>query len=327
MIDNIKVYTIKFIKNIEKIIGFIVFVCTFTGAWFLFSYANTHGVKFIDLIQTSLLISYGAFSFFIIIFIIVIFISSFYFSPVIAKHFYINILIKENTGRKKKIVFIYLVYFLLCGILAPVIFHKCVLGTIVLLLIVLIFHFLTMSKVFWFASVKKTIVLLIYTFLLLVITYSIFTFLSITLNFKIEGYTSFNGFIQAISMSFITVMLAGIGLADVHRRKKDIKKRILSYAFFSLIAIFYIATAFSSGVSEQITRMIGLGYRDRCYYKKDIDKYSIPDDLIQKQKDTNKVKVFVIADIDGKMYISKGKEHSAFFYFMAKELSEIYCDN
>lgn len=63
MLEDIKRYLTYLFKNIDKTIVFIVFMCTFSGAWFLFSFANTHNVKFIDLIQTNLLVSFGAFSF------------------------------------------------------------------------------------------------------------------------------------------------------------------------------------------------------------------------------------------------------------------------
>ncbi len=79
ILEDIKRYLIYLFKNIDKTIVFIVFMCTFSGAWFLFSFANTHNVKFIDLIQTNLLVSFGAFSFATIFFIIYIFWTCFLF--------------------------------------------------------------------------------------------------------------------------------------------------------------------------------------------------------------------------------------------------------
>lgn len=72
--------------------------------------------------------------------------------------------------------------------------------------------------------------------------------------------------------------------------------------------------------------MIGLGYVNQCYHEKDLVKYSIPERLVITQKDKSKIKLFIIADVNGKIYISKDKNHRAEFMFIAKELSEVSCD-
>lgn len=72
--------------------------------------------------------------------------------------------------------------------------------------------------------------------------------------------------------------------------------------------------------------MIGLGYVNQCYYEKDLVKYSIPERLIKTQKDKSKINLFIIADVEGKIYISKDKNHRAEFMFIANELNEVSCD-
>lgn len=75
-----------------------------------------------------------------------------------------------------------------------------------------------------------------------------------------------------------------------------------------MIICSYIFTAFSEGISEKIVNLTGLGYENRCYYDTDLNQYYIPEEFIQ-DKLNNKTKLFVVADIDGKMYISqKGKK-------------------
>ncbi|MDN0446339.1 hypothetical protein FCY20_05015, partial [Escherichia coli] len=73
---SIKKNSLNLFKNIDKVIVFIIFACTFTGSWFIYSFVRTHGVKFIDLIQTNLLISFGAFSLITLLIIILIFMAS-----------------------------------------------------------------------------------------------------------------------------------------------------------------------------------------------------------------------------------------------------------
>ncbi|ECB5520613.1 hypothetical protein FPB54_21315, partial [Salmonella enterica] len=93
---SIKKNSLSLFKNIDKAIVFIIFVCTFTGSWFIYSFVRTHGVKFIDLIQTNLLISFGALSFITIFVIILIFMISFFISPIIVRNLYFNFILKEK---------------------------------------------------------------------------------------------------------------------------------------------------------------------------------------------------------------------------------------
>lgn len=100
--SRLKKNSLHLFKNIDKAIVFIVFACTFTGAWFIYSFVHTHGVKFIDLMQTNFLISFGAFSFIIILFVILIFMASFFISPIIVRSLYFNIILKEKVKKDKK---------------------------------------------------------------------------------------------------------------------------------------------------------------------------------------------------------------------------------
>ena len=326
MLKNIKQQFILGLKNIEKIITLIIFMCTFSGAWFLFSYARTHGVKFIDLIQSNLLISTGALSFFIILFIVGCFLISFNLSPAIARCLYYDILAKEKIKGIKRRKLIYLLYFTSCGVASSFAFYHFYIGVLLVVIIVLTLHFLAVTKPFHYKKIAVTLKLFLYTALLLAISIAMFGFLSITLNFNIEKNFSLISIIQALSIFVIVVTLAIVGLADIHQRNRDQKNRIWCYVFFSLLIVFYISTAFSTGVSEKIANMIGLGYVNQCYYEKDLVKYSIPERLIKTQKDKSKINLFIIADVEGKIYISKDKNHRAEFMFIANELNEVSCD-
>lgn len=326
MWELIKLYLPKFVRNADKIIASIIFFCTISGAWFLYSYASGNGVIFLELIQPNLLVSYGAFSFFLIFFIIGIFLAAFLFSPVIARSLYFHILIKERFGRRKEIIKSYFVFFLFCSCVAAISYHKLEILPPALAGVVLLQHLAVFEKKLPWENIKRSIQLFICALLLLIITYGITGFLALTLNFKIENNLSFNGILQSIFVFATVFALSAIGLADVHQRKEDSKNRFIGYALFSLLGIFYISTAFSNGVSEGITRQIGLGYTYRCYYTSDISKYAIPEVLIFKQKRPEKIKLFIISDTNGKKYLSRGENYPASFSFTARELSEIACD-
>ncbi len=98
---SIKKNSLNLFKNIDKVIVFIIFACTFTGSWFIYSFVRTHGVKFIDLIQTNLLISFGAFSFITILIIILIFMASLFISPIIVRSLYFNFILKEKSKKTR----------------------------------------------------------------------------------------------------------------------------------------------------------------------------------------------------------------------------------
>ncbi|EJP0285810.1 TPA: hypothetical protein LT034_002759 [Salmonella enterica subsp. enterica serovar Marshall] len=324
ILEDIKRYLIYLFKNIDKIIVFIVFMCTFSGAWFLFSFANTHNVKFIDLIQTNLLVSFGAFSFATIFFIIYIFWTCFFISPIISKFLYFEILTKEKIRKRKTRIKIYFIYFFLCGIVSIILFHNVIIGVLIQLVVLTLFHFVIMQQPFNFQKAFKTLKLFIYTLLLLVMSYIILFLLSLTLNFEIAKTLSFNWILQTLFISFIIIILAGVGFADMHLRIRDTRNRVQYYLLFAVPVIFYIATVFSSGISEKIVNLTGLGYQYRCYYDTDLNQYYIPDEFIQ-EKYHNKTKLFIVADVDSKMYISPKDKHIAGFYFTAKELAQVDC--
>lgn len=311
-------------KNIDKAIVFIIFVCTFTGAWFIYSFVRVHGVKFIDLIQTNLLISFGAFSFITILFIVFIFMASFFVSPIIVRSLYFNIILKEKIKKNKKRKILYSIYFALCGIIALVGFYDVVSGLLLLLTLVVCYHFITIQNPFHLKKIYKTIKLFVCTMFLLIIPCLILLFLSITLNFNIESYLSFNSILQSGFIFFTIIILAGAGFVDRHQRIRDTKNRTQYYLIFSLAICLYMFTAFSEGISEKIVDLTGLGFQYRCYYDTDLAQYSIPDEFIQ-DKFNNKTKLFIVADIDGKMYISSKNKYTAAFYFTTKELAQVYC--
>lgn len=322
--SSIKKNLLQLLKNIDKIIVCIIFVCTFTGAWFIYSFVRAHGVKFIDLIQTNLLISFGAFSFITILFIIFIFMASFFVSPIIVRSLYFNIILKEKVKKNKKRKILYSIYFALCGIIALVGFYNVISGLLLLLILVVCYHFITIQNPFNLKKAYKTIKLFVCTMFLLIIPCLILLFLSITLNFNIESSLSFNSILQAGFIFFTIVILAGVGFADRHQRIRDTKNRTQCYLIFSVIICSYMFTAFSEGISEKIVYLTGLGYQYRCFYDTDLDQYSIPDKFIQ-DKFNNKTKLFIVADIDGKMYISSKNEFTAAFYFTARELTQVNC--
>ncbi|HFS7481202.1 TPA: hypothetical protein ACH1O5_001601 [Enterobacter roggenkampii] len=322
--SNIKRSLLFLLKNIDKAIVFIIFVCTFSGAWFIYSFVHTHNVKFIDLIQTNLLISFGAFSFIIIFFIIFIFTASFFISPIIVRSLYFNILLKESIKNKKRKILCFL-YFSLCGVIALIGFYNTRTGLLLLLFLVVCYHFIVIKKPLSARNIYKTTKLLIYTALLLIVSYFILILLSKTLNFNIERSLSFNSTLQAGFILFTIIILAGAGFADRHQRTKDTKNRIQCYLILSVCICLYMFTAFSEGVSEKIVNLTGLGYQYRCYFDVDLDQYSIPDEFIQ-NKFKNKTMLFVIADIDGKMYISRKEQYNSEFYFKANELSQVSCE-
>ncbi|MDM6732401.1 hypothetical protein QUG33_23725, partial [Citrobacter braakii] len=90
------------------------------------------------------------------------------------------------------------------------------------------------------------------------------------------------------------------------------------------IICLYMFTAFSGGISEKIVNLTGLGYEYRCYYDTDLNQYFIPEEFIQ-DKFNNKTKLFVVADIDGKMYISSKNKNTASFYFTVNKLAQVNC--
>lgn len=318
--------TLFALKNADKIIAIIIFICTTTGAWFLFSYANGHGVKFTELIQPNLLISYGAFSFFILSLIIAFFLLAFFISPIIARSLYFHILIKEKHAKIKHIKINYFLFFFLCSIAASLCAFKLIFFPFVVFIFALIEHVIVFGVNISWKKTQKTLTLFILSSLLLVISYTLLIFLSIALNFKIESTLSFNGILQALFIFIITFLLSGVGLADVHQRMKHNKNRILFYMFFSFTCVFYIATAFSNGTSEGITRQIGLGFQYRCYNHSDMVKYSIPENLTNKKTSKGKIKVFVISDSNGRVYLSRGEAYRAEYSFPATDLREIACD-
>ncbi|ENG8823707.1 hypothetical protein ABVL22_000147 [Salmonella enterica] len=323
--SNIRKNSLFLFKNIDKVIVFTIFICTFTGAWFIYSFVHIHRVKFTDLIQTNLLISFGAFSFITILFIVFIFMASFFISPIIVRNLYFNILLKERIKKDKKRKILCSLYFVLCGIIALIFFYNTMSGLLFLLILVTCNHFIIIQNPFSPENIFKTIKLLICTMFLIIIPCFILLFLSITLNFKIESSLSFNSILQAGFVFFTILILAGAGFADRHQRIRDTKNRIQYYLISSVIICSYMFTAFSEGISEKIVNLTGLGYKNRCYYDTDLNQYYIPEEFIQ-DKLNNKTKLFVVADIDGKMYISqKGKKTTGLF-FVAKELAQVYCE-
>lgn len=322
--DSIKTNTLLLFKNIDKAIIFIIFICTFTGAWFIYGFVHTHGVKFIDLIQTNLLISFGAFSFIIIFFIIFIFMTSFFISPVIIRSLYFNLLLNEKIKKGKKRKILYFVYFLLCGIIAFIGFYNIISGLLFLLILVVCYHFIILQDPLRAKNIFKTTKLFLYSILLITIPFFILLFLSITSNFNIESSLSYNSILQAGFISFTIITLAVAGFADRHQRIRETKNRIQYYLILSVIICLYMFTAFSGGISEKIVNLTGLGYEYRCYYDTDLNQYFIPEEFIQ-DKFNNKTKLFVVADIDGKMYISSKNKNTASFYFTVNKLAQVNC--
>lgn len=323
--SRLKKNSLHLFKNIDKAIVFIVFACTFTGAWFIYSFVHTHGVKFIDLMQTNFLISFGAFSFIIILFVILIFMASFFISPIIVRSLYFNIILKEKVKKDKKRKNLCTLYFVSCGFIALIGFYKPIIGVIFLLFLVGCYHFTIIKNPLHPNRIYKTIKLLIYTIFLSITPYFILLCLSITLNFNIESSISFNSILQSGFILLTVIILAGAGFADRHQRIKDTKNRTQCYLVLSLVICLYMFTAFSEGISEKIVNLIGLGYEDRCYYDVDLEQYSIPDEFTQ-DKFNKKTKLFIVADINGKMYISSKNKHTTKFYFTAKELSQVSCE-
>ena len=321
---SIKKNSLNLFKNIDKVIVFIIFACTFTGSWFIYSFVRTHGVKFIDLIQTNLLISFGAFSFITILIIILIFMASLFISPIIVRSLYFNFILKEKIKKNKKRKILYFTYYALCGVIDFVFFYNITCGLLLLLILLACYHFIIIQSPFCYKKLFKTIKLFISTALLIIIPCLILSFLSITLNFNIEGSLTFNSILQSVFISFTIIIFAGAGFADRHQRIRDTKNRIQYYLIFSVAICLYMFTAFSAGISEKIVNLIGLGYQYRCYYDTDLNQYLIPDEFIQ-DKFNNKTKLFVVADIDGKMYIAPKNKHTASFYFTAKELAQVSC--
>ncbi|EDY3820483.1 hypothetical protein GUQ70_004197 [Salmonella enterica subsp. enterica] len=322
---SIKKNSLSLFKNIDKAIVFIIFVCTFTGSWFIYSFVRTHGVKFIDLIQTNLLISFGALSFITIFAIILIFMISFFISPIIVRNLYFNFILKEKIKKNKNRKILYFTYYASCGVIAFVFFYNFTCGLLLLFILVACYHFIIIQNPFCYKKLFKTIKLFISTALLIIIPCLILLFLSITLNFNIEGSLTFNSILQAAFILFTIIILAGTGFADRHQRIRDTKNRIQYYLIFSVAICLYMFTAFSAGISEKIVDLIGLGYQYRCYYDTDLNQYLIPDEFIQ-DKFNNKTKLFVVADIDGKMYIAPKNKRTTSFYFTAKELAQVSCN-
>lgn len=315
----------RLFKNIDKAIVFIIFTCTFTGAWFIYGFVHSHGVKFIDLIQTNLLISFGAFSFIIILLIIFIFMAAFYISPFFVRSLYFNILLKEKVKKDKKRKIICSFYFVSCGIIATIGFYNIKIGLILLFILLACYHLMVTRVSLSPKAIYRTIQLFIYTIFLLTIPYVILSVLSDILNFKIENSLTFNSILQTGFILFTVIILAGAGFIDRHQRIRDTKNRIQYYLIISAAICLYMFTGFSQGISEKIVNLTGLGYQYRCYYDTDLDQYSIPDEVIQ-EKFNNKTKLFIVADIDGKMYLSSKKNRITAFYFIAKELPQVTCD-
>ncbi len=322
---SIKKNSLSLFKNIDKAIVFTIFACTFTGSWFIYSFVHAHSVKFIDLIQTNLLISFGAFSFITILIIVLIFMVSFFISPIIVRSLYFNFILKEKIKKDKNRKILCFTYYALCGVIAFVFFYNITCGLLLLLILVACYHFIIIQNPFCYKKLLKTIKLFISTTLLIIIPCFILLFLSITLNFNIEGSLTVNSILQAVFILFTIIILAGTGFADRHQRIRDTKNRTQYYLIFSVAICLYMFTAFSVGISEKIVALIGLGYQYRCYYDTVLNQYLIPDEFIQ-DKFNNKTKLFVVADIDGKMYISPKNKHTTSFYFTAKELAQVSCN-
>ncbi|EEO1282808.1 hypothetical protein G3E56_004472, partial [Salmonella enterica] len=212
-----------------------------------------------------------------------------------------------------------------CGVIAFVFFYNFTCGLLLLFILVACYHFIIIQNPFCYKKLFKTIKLFISTALLIIIPCLILLFLSITLNFNIEGSLTFNSILQAAFILFTIIILAGTGFADRHQRIRDTKNRIQYYLIFSVAICLYMFTAFSAGISEKIVDLIGLGYQYRCYYDTDLNQYLIPDEFIQ-DKFNNKTKLFVVADIDGKMYIAPKNKRTTSFYFTAKELAQVSCN-
>ncbi|ECB5651193.1 hypothetical protein EYW83_22495, partial [Salmonella enterica subsp. enterica serovar Brandenburg] len=154
---SIKKNSLSLFKNIDKAIVFIIFVCTFTGSWFIYSFVRTHGVKFIDLIQTNLLISFGALSFITIFVIILIFMISFFISPIIVRNLYFNFILKEKIKKNKNRKILYFTYYASCGVIAFVFFYNFTCGLLLLFILVACYHFIIIQNPFCYKKLFKTI--------------------------------------------------------------------------------------------------------------------------------------------------------------------------
>ena len=126
-------------------------------------------------------------------------------------------------------------------------FYNITCGLLLLLILVACYHFIIIQSPFCYKKLFKTIKLFISTALLIIIPCLILSFLSITLNFNIEGSLTFNSILQSVFISFTIIIFAGAGFADRHQRIRDTKNRIQYYLIFSVAICLYMFTAFSAG--------------------------------------------------------------------------------
>lgn len=324
MISFIKKLFHILMKNIDKAMALIIFICTLSGAWFLFNYANSHGVSFIDLIKTDLIISYGALSLFTLAIISYVLSFAVFISPKITLYFYKKALMKSRVNDKRKRIKIYITYSLAMSILNGVLYQQWKIGIGLYLIGFMTVSYITVQRHTFLNYLKQLGIVSFNTLTYLIMTYVIFLLFSRLLNFTLEPGNSVNSAIKILVLIVLPLIFSMSGLSSLKTKKKDTKTTLYFYLVLLFFVITYLSTAFSSSISENVTRMIGLGFQTRCYYTEDLKKYKIPNNMATKL-DNNRTQLFIIADIDGKIYISQNKEHSAEFLFTAKDLTQINC--
>ncbi|HEP0305476.1 TPA: hypothetical protein QIS90_001289 [Providencia rettgeri] len=107
------------------------------------------------------------------------------------------------------------------------------------------------------------------------------------------------------------------------RYKKQIKKDNKTSLNITIGLMILFTTPAWTNISNTVIKIIGIGYEERCYYSDDLNKYNVPDELIDTSNGISKI--FVLSDVSNKIYVGKSSEPIFFYSFTYSNLNRIKC--
>ncbi|EMJ2323355.1 hypothetical protein V7L32_003788 [Salmonella enterica] len=303
-------------RKIKNNTTFFAFLSTIFGAWFLQAFSAQHIVRFMDLINTSLVITAGAIFLIILIVFLIFIIPAIYFSFKLT-----NLIVSKITKSTEKNKFphiFFIIHAVVSGILSC---HLSYVGIIIIAsayyLLVIIYMLIKTREEGLFLIIKKAVAITFLLLIIIFISYAEFGLPFILLNYEIHNDIFDNNIIIAIAVSLITWVLTNISYTYS-------VSSIKFYTSFIVCSTFALSILLETQFSEKIVHIIGIGLQERCYYTTDLEKYRIPTEL-STRIDKQRTKLFVVADTGEKVYISGDSHYQTAFIFRNHGLSEVSC--
>ncbi|WP_407579547.1 hypothetical protein [Citrobacter koseri] len=311
--------TQKFFNGIKNNFSLVPFLCATLGAWFLQAFAVQHFVKFMDLINTPLLITVGAIFLIILMAFSTIIIPAVYFSSKITKLAVSKI--TKPTEKNKIPYALFLTHALVSGILSYNLSYAGIFGIILAYCFsIIIYMLINMKDGNLLSTIKNAIFVTGLLITIIFISYVAFGFPIIILNYNTSDI--FDGeIITAITVSLITWVLTSVSYTSPDN---NTRQKVVFYTSLIVCSSFAASILLETQFSEKIVRIIGMGLQERCYYTTDLEKYRIPTELITRI-DNQRTKLFVVADTGEKVYISRDSLYKTSFIFKNDGLSETPC--